>query len=152
VVDTIAKARTGVYGEAKQDSTARGVAGVSTSGRGVYGAATTGYGVRGQATTGAALYGQTSGLKSGVALRTVGKVRFDNSVGLATIASGTKSVTVTPGIDLTTTSAVVATLQGNPGGTTTVQRVAIDTAADTFTIYLTANSTASVKVAWHVFG
>jgi hypothetical protein len=145
-------ANTGVYGEASQDSTARGVAGKSTAGRGVYGQATSGQGVRGYATTGSALFGQTSALKSGVALRTVGRVRFDNSVGVATIAAGTKSVTVTPGIDLTTTSAVVATLQGNPGGATVVQRVAIDATADTFTIYLTANATSSVKVAWHVFG
>jgi hypothetical protein len=72
--------------------------------------------------------------------------------GVATIAATTKSVVVTPGIDLTSASAVVATLQGNPGGTTTVQRVSIDTVNDRFTIWLTANSTATVKVAWHVFG
>ena len=147
-----APANTGVFGEAEQDATARGVWGKSTVGRGVYGEATTGQGVRGYATTGVALYAATSGLHNGYALRTVGRVRFDNSIGLASIAAGTKSITVTPGIDLTPTSAVVATLQGDPGGTTTVQRVAIDTTTDKFTIYLTANATASVKVAWHVFG
>ncbi len=59
---------------------------------------------------------------------------------------------MTPGIDLTATSAVVATLQGSAGGTTTVHRIAVNATADTFTIYLTANATAAVKVAWHVFG
>jgi len=152
--DTVpaAPANTGVFGDAEQDTTAKGVWGKSTVGRGVYGEATTGQGVRGYATTGVAVYGATSGLHNGYALRTVGRVRFDNSIGLASIAAATKSVTVSPGIDLTPTSAVVATLQGNPGGTTTVQRVAIDTTTDKFTIYLTANATALVKVAWHVFG
>jgi hypothetical protein len=144
--------KTGVHGYAAQDADARGVYGQSTAGRGVYGEATSGQGVRGFATTGTAVYGATSGLKSGVALRTVGRVRFDKSVGLATIAAGTKSIAVTPGIDLTSSSAVVATLQGNPGGTTTVQRVAVDATTDTFTIYLTASATTNVKVAWHVFG
>ena len=37
-------------------------------------------------------------------------------VGIATIAAGTSGITVTPGIDLTATSAVVATLQGGAGG------------------------------------
>jgi hypothetical protein len=147
-----APAKTGVYGEAAQDSSARGVWGKSTTGRGVYGEASSGHGVRGYARTGAAVYGSTIGLKSGLALHTVGRVRLDNSVGLATILSGHNSVTVTPGIDLTATSAVVATLQGSAGATTTVHRVVVDASGDTFTIYLTANATTNVTVAWHLFG
>jgi len=141
-VPATAPAKTGVYGEAAQDASAKGV----------WGKTTTGHGVQGTATSGTALYGSTAGLKKGLALRTIGRVRFDSSVGIATIASGTKSVTVTPGINLVTTSAVVATLQGNPGGSMTVQRVEVDAAADTFTIYLTANAATTVTVAWHVFG
>jgi hypothetical protein len=148
-----APAKTGVYGEAAQDSTAKGVWGKSNGGRGVYGQATSGQGVRGYAsTTGTALYGSTAGLKKGVALRTVGRVAFDHCVGTATIASGQKSVVVTPGIDLLSTSTVVATIQGNPSGTMTVRSVAVDATADTFTIYLTANATVAMTVAWHVFG
>jgi hypothetical protein len=156
------KAKTGVYGYAAQDSGSRGVWGVSpagqavrgeaTSGRGVYGQATTGYGVRGQATTGSAVYAATTDPLKGYALRAIGRVKLDKCAGVATIAAGTRSIVVIPGIDLVSTSAVVATLQGNPGGTTTVQRVAVNTTTNAFTIYLTANSTASVKVAWHVFG
>ena len=143
--------KTGVYGEANQDATAMGVHGKSTAGRGVFGQATSGYGVRGLAGSGTALYGATSAPAIGTALRTVGKVRFDNSVGIATIRAGAKSKMVSPGLDLTTSSAVVATLQGSAGGTTTVHRVVVDAAANTFRIYLTAKANSKVKVAWHAF-
>jgi hypothetical protein len=155
-------AKTGVYGYAAQDANANGVKGQTTLGRGVlglattglaiYGSATSGNGVRGYAATGAAGWFSTSGPKIGTALRAIGKVKLDNCAGVATIASGHNSVVVTPGTDLVATSAVVATLMGNPGGATTVQRVAVNATADTFTIYLTANATAAVTVAWHVFG
>jgi len=147
-----APGKTGVYGRADQDTGARGIWGESLAGRGVYGETASGQGVRGYAKSGSALYGSTVGLKKGLALRTVGRVKFDNSVGIATIPSGTNHVTVTPGIDLQATSAVVATIQGNPAGTMTVRSVAVDAAADTFTIYLTANATATMTIAWHVFG
>jgi hypothetical protein len=155
-------AKTGVYGYAAQDTAARGVIGQTTVGQGVRGVATTGYGVRGvvssgigasgYATTGTAVLATSANPKVGTALQAIGKVKFDNSVGIATIAAGTSSVTVTPGIDLTATSAVVATLQGSAGGTTAVRCVTVNATADTFTIYLTATATAAVKVAWHVFG
>lgn len=137
-----APAKTGVFGYAAQDATAKGV----------YGRTTAGHGVHGYATSGAAGYFTTGAPTSGTALRAVGRVRFDHCAGVATIGAGTKSVLVSPGIDLGTTSAVVATLLGSAGGTTTVHRVAVDAVADTFRIYLTASSNATVKVAWHVFG
>jgi hypothetical protein len=59
---------------------------------------------------------------------------------------------VTPGIDLTSTSTVIATLNGDAGGSTAIKRVAINATTNAFTIYLTANATASVKVAWLVLG
>ena len=57
---------------------------------------------------------------SGYALRAVGRVRLDNAGGIAIILAGKRAVVVVPGIDLAATSAVVATLQGSAGGTTTV--------------------------------
>ena len=144
-------AKTGVYGVALQDANSRGVYGRATSGRGVFGEATSGNGVRAYSATGAALYARTSTLKKGVALQTVGKVKFENSVGVATVLAGTNSVVVTPGIDLTATSVVVATLQGSAGGSTTVRMVTIDATADTFRITLTANAASNVKVGWHAF-
>jgi hypothetical protein len=147
-----ASVKAGVFGEATQDSSARGVHGKSTAGRGVYGQATSGQGVRGYATTGTAVYGTSADPMKGYALRAAGRVRFDNCAGIATIAAGTKTKKVTPGVDLVSTSAVVATLQGSAGGTTTVHRCVVDAAANTFTIYLTANATAEVKVGWVVIG
>lgn len=159
VLLTGTRPKTGVYGIATQDGGSRGVWGQSIAGQGVRGEATTGRGVHGQATTGLGVRGfATSGVglsgeaTTGYALRANGRVRLDQSAGQASIASGTNSVVVTPGIDLTTTSAVVATLNGNAGGSTTVKRVAINTTANTFTIYLTANTTATVKAAWVVLG
>jgi hypothetical protein len=147
-----APAKTGVYGYAAQDADARGVWGRSTAGRGVYGQSSSGQGVRGFSSTGVALYGSTSDPKKGAGLRVVGKVRLDHCAGVATVIAATNSTTVTPGVDLTSTSAVTATLMGSAGGTTTVHRVALDTATDQFTIVLTANAASNVKVAWHVFG
>jgi hypothetical protein len=134
--------KTGVFGYSDLDATSVGVLGKST----------TGTGVRAVATTGTAIYASTSNAKSGTALRTIGRVRFDNSVGIATIGSGKSSITVTPGIDLSTTSAVVATLQANPSGSISVQGVLVNATANTFTIYLTATASSAMKVAWHVFG
>ena len=59
---------------------------------------------------------------------------------------------VTPGIDLTAASSVVATLMGSAGGTAAVRYVAVNTTTDSFTIYLTATATVAVKVVGHVFG
>ena len=153
------KPKTGVHGVAMLDAASRGVwgesaagygvIGTASSGRGVHGQASTGLGVRGYATSGVGVSGEAT---TGYALRTTGRVRLDKSAGIATIASGTNNVLVTPGIDLTGTSAVLATLQGSAGGTTTVHRVVIDTTANQFRIYLTANATANVKVAWIVLG
>jgi hypothetical protein len=131
-----APAKTGVYGYAAQDAGARGVTGQSTAGRGVNGIATTGVGGYFTATTGSAL-------------RAEGAVRFKTS-GLATIATGTRSVAVTPGIDLTGSSKILPSLQGDAGGSTTIQRVAVNTVENSFTIYLTANSVRAVKVSWFV--
>jgi len=131
--------RTGVYGYAAQTSAAAGVMGETTIGTGVVATATSGTAVR-----------ATS--EQGFALVTSGKVKFDKSAGVATIVAGTRDVLVTPGLDLTATTAVIATLNGFPGGTTTVQRVAINTASNQFRIYLTANTVGAVRVAWLVVG
>jgi hypothetical protein len=144
--------KTGVYGYAAVDSGSQGVHGQSITGRGVVGSATSGTGVRGDASTGTAVHALSADPLKGYALRALGRVKFDHCAGLATIASGMSSVVVTPGIDLVSGSAVVATLQGSAGGTTTVHRCVVNATTNTFAIYLTANSTATVRVAWHVFG
>lgn len=144
--------KTGVYGHATQDVNSRGVFGQSTAGRGVNGIASSGRGVHGQATTtGTAGWFTVNDPLKGTAIRAAGRVRLDNCAGVATILATKTSVVVTPGIDLVATSAVVATLQGSAGGAV-VERVAVDTTANSFTIFLTKATPAGVKVAWHVFG
>ena len=143
-----APAKTGVYGSAAQDSTAHGVAGQTTAGHGLDGVATSGHGVHGAAGAGVGVYATAD--PDGRALHAEGRVSF-KTAGSATIASGTKSKVVTPGVDLTPASLVLVTLQGNPGATV-LHRVAVDVTADTFTVYLTANATAATRFAWFVIG
>jgi hypothetical protein len=142
----------GVWARALHEDGGTGVAGIASNGTGVTGNTDAGTGVRGTAKVGTAGYFAVSSPAEGTALRAKGRVRFDNCSGIATISAGANSKTVTPGIDLAGSSAVVATLQGSAGGTTTVHRVIVNGTTNSFTIYLTANSTTNVKVAWHVFG
>jgi hypothetical protein len=140
-------ANTGLYGRA--DNGGYGVVGETTNGQGVRALATTGHALRAHATSGTGLFADSN---SGIALRTKGRLSFEQSSGLATVASGTSSVTVTPGTDLSASSFGLATLNGSAGGATAVLRVAVDSAANTLTIHLTANTATDVKVAWLVLG
>jgi hypothetical protein len=117
------------------------------AGTGLYGHAPSGRGVHGVSASGTAGLFQATG--GGMALAVEGPVRF-MSAGVATIASATASVLVTPGVDLTDATKVLVTLQGDAGGSTVFQRVAIDPAANTFTVYLTAESLRDVPVSWFV--
>jgi hypothetical protein len=130
-------ARTGVYGLAVAGPNSRGVTGETRAGRGVNGIATSGVG----------LYGAAA---SGYALHTDGRIRLERSSGKVFLKAGTRSVAVAPGVDLTNRSMVLATLQGRVDGSTTVQRVVINSATDTFTIFLTENALRTVVVAWLV--
>jgi hypothetical protein len=76
-------------------------------------------------------------------------VRF-STAGIATIPKGADRVTVESGIQLTSASKMLCTLQSNPGGGTSLQRVAKHATTDLFTIVLTADATATTKVAWFV--
>lgn len=143
-------ARTGVYGYAAQDSTARGVYGQSTIGQGVEGHATSGVGIVASATSGTALEATASA--NAWALRTTrGKVAF-STAGLATIGSGKSTVTVRPGFDIGPESIVLAVLQGDPGGAAVLHHVSRDAVQDRFTVHLTAAALAATPVAWFVIG
>jgi hypothetical protein len=150
--------KSGVYGWANQDATARAVVGETRLGKGVHGISESGEGVRGQATTGAGIRARaTSGTAAlfeadtnGTALRTTrGHVRFSTS-GLATILAGTNSVRVAPGFDISSTSKVLAVLQGNPGGSVVLRYVLRDDPNNRFTIQLSANAAVNTPVAWFV--
>lgn len=133
-----------------------GIHGQVTIGRGVYGQATTGQGVRGYATgtTGTAGHFSTptaSGVHKGTALVADGRVKFPNCVGVKAFLAGATSVVVTPGIDLSSTSAAIATITGVSVGVFVV-RTQVNATANTFTIFLSGPATGAGKVAWHVFG
>jgi hypothetical protein len=128
-----ARAKTGVFGQATQDSSSRGVLGISTSGQGV----------RGESTSGAAVYATTT---SGYAFRGSGRIRFDKVSGQAAIAANTSSIVITPGIDITTDSFVLLTPEVDLGS----RRLWFtkDTTNNRFTIHLSSSSASTITIAW----
>jgi hypothetical protein len=128
-----AVAKTGVYGQATQDSDSRGVWGQSNAGQGVRGAATSGVGVFGAATTGFAFRGD-------------GRLRFDKVSGMATIAAGGTSVTVTPGVDVTADSFVLLTPMANIGSRGLW--FTKDATNDKFTIRISSSRSSSTTIGW----
>ena len=141
----------GVYGWSTGALLSYGVFGRSTApvGYGIFGTSKTGTGVQGFTEDGVAIAATAGG--TGRALAANGPVEFSTS-GLATVDATKSSKLVDPGIPLGPSTRILCTLMGNAGGTTTVERVAMDGAADTFTIHLTAAAVADVDVAWFVIG
>ena len=132
---------TGVLGTGR-----RGVMG-SGEATGVGGGSDTGVGVDASSNTGTAMRAQVS--PGGTALQAIGPVRFSTS-GLATIRAGRVSVTVNPGVRVTGSSKVLATLQTPAGGSIAVRRVARSTTTNRIVIYLTATARQTCSVAWFV--
>ncbi len=137
-----------------------GVAGVSSNGNGAYGFTFSpiasgvygennygGYGVAGRATNGGVAVLADNADGTGVALRTTGKLQFQNRSGIVKIASGQKFVTVTL-TGVTATSMVTATVQQTGGF---FVQAAVP-AAGSFKIYINKApvSPATVKVAYLV--
>ena len=79
-----------------------------------------------------------------------GRVKLLKASGVATIAAGTKTVTVTPGIDIVGDPAILLTPKGAlPGGllwTTT------NASTNKFTIRTTLNVVVNTKVSWLMIG
>ena len=152
----------GVRGDAAKG---RGVLGLSTTGRGVHGESDSGWGVYGRSdtshgvhgvgpgATAVGVYGESSAgvaiqgkTTSGYALSTNGRLKLDKISGVATIAAGQTAVTVTPGVDVTTTSFVLLTPKANIGSRSTWYTT--DTTANTITVRISASRTVSTPVAW----
>jgi hypothetical protein len=130
-----APAKIGVYGEANQDSAARGVMGKSTVGQGV----------RGEATSGAGLSGSAG--MYGYALRTTGRLRFDKVSGVATIAAGqTASSPASTGSDITASSYVLLSPQSDPG--TRRFWATLNFTGNSVTIHTNTTSGSSIAIAW----
>jgi hypothetical protein len=132
-----ARPKTGVYGHASQDGESRGVIGESTAGQGV----------RGEATSGVGLYGTAA---SGFALRTSGRLKADKVSGVATIAAGTTSKTVSPGVNVTSGSFVLLTPKANLGGRDLW--FTTNATANTITIRISKSRPSGTKVAWLLMG
>lgn len=131
------KAKTGVLGVANQDAGSRGVWGKSSKGHGVHG----------EASSGSAVYGTSS---SGYALRGNGRVRFEKVSGVASIPAGATKVTVSPGVNVTTSSFVLLTPKANLG--TRGLWFTTDASRNTFTIRMGSSRSSSTKVAWLLLG
>jgi hypothetical protein len=129
-----------------------GVLGTSVTGRGVVGEGRIGMigngeyvGVQASSTAGTAMFAGAG--PGGTALQASGPVRFSTS-GLATIRAGRVSVTVNPGVDVTGSSKVLATLQTPAGGSIAVRRVTRLTTTNRIVVYLTASARQTCSVAW----
>jgi hypothetical protein len=172
---------TGAYGSSESNSGVRGwsrstvgVYGISGSGYstsiglkvGVYGwgPATTGlvpsYGVYGKSASGlgAGVFGVCdAGIgvaaisQTGFALYAGGRVLFKTS-GIGTIAAGSASVVVTPGVPIGDGTRILVTLHGDAGGSTVLKRVSRNTAAGTFKVILTAVSANPCAFSWFLIG
>lgn len=124
------------------------VNGYSTSGRGVYGNSSTNAGVFGTSGTGPALEGWGGG-GGGVALRAEGRLRLSTS-GVARISAGSKSKTITPGVDINPSSFVLLTAKANIGARTLW--FTTDGPNERFTIHMSSARNVSTKVAWLLVG
>jgi hypothetical protein len=132
--------KTGVYGFADLDTTARGVYGKTTVGQGVRGEATSGVGVHATATT-------------GVALETFGKVKVNRS-GKTNVAAGASSVDVTVPGGLSGTPLPFANLQAHVAGVHVEAIRPNYPSTGVMRIYLNkiASTTASTPLSWLVLG
>jgi hypothetical protein len=165
----------GSYGVHGESSNSYGIYGHSTDFIGIYGSSDTGKGLQGSGgNTGvyasggvAGVYANSSAGKAvqaetssgtavealggtGIALHASGRVKVDKASGRATITAGHTSVTVIPGLNITSTSFVLLTPMSNIG--TRSLWVTIDASANTFQINITTSRSASTKVGWLLLG
>lgn len=150
------------------------IVGHGTSGQGVIGRSQTSAGVQGYSDTDAGVNGfgvigvwaagdavavqgvtqvGTAGRfesAGGLALHTTGRLRLDQVSGIARIAAGGRSRTVTPGIDLQSSSFVLLTPRGNIGSR--ALWYTIDPTANRFTIRLSTAVASAVDIGWLLIG
>ena len=86
---------------------------------------------------------------SGLALQAAGRAKFSTS-GVASIPSGSTSLLVSPGVNVTASSFVLLTPKTNIGAR--ALWFTTDPAADTFTIRMSAAKTSTTRVAWLLLG
>jgi hypothetical protein len=133
---------TGVWGTTSS-SAGRGVLGVALHNRG------TTYGVVGQSLSRAGIGVLGEATATGVALQAAGRVKFSTS-GVATIAAGRTSITVTPGVEVTSRSFVLLSPKVNLGARGMWFTVSATTGR--FTIRMNTSRSSGTPVAWLLVG
>ena len=124
-----------------------GVLGFSGEGAGVHGLSNSGTGIFGEATnTGAKAVVASHSNPAETALAVTGKAVFSRS-GIATIPVGMSSVTV-PGVPLTASSLVLATVQTNNG--VYVTAAVPNVPGSSFTIYINRKAPSNTPVGWFI--
>jgi hypothetical protein len=110
-----------------------------------------GVAVFGHATGATGIGGQfeASGAAGSLGLSVLGRAEF-STAGVTSAAAGAAQVLVTPGVELTSNSKVLATLQSDGG--VAVGWVELDTGANRFTVHFTGNTSQACSVAWFVIG
>jgi hypothetical protein len=136
----------GVYG---QSVSAIGVFGYSAAATAVRGDSPSGVAVWGVTTTGIGLEG-TADQPGGQALHTSGRIRAEKVSGVAVIAAGNTSVTLTPGVDVVDASFVLLTPMTKLSGRDLW--FTKKTTVNTITIHISSARTAPTKVAWLLLG
>jgi hypothetical protein len=138
----------------------RAFEGISSGGEAVYGQSDTHDGVIGLSSTGpAGVEGYTGNASTvgvwahstsgnATALKATGKTSFSRS-GKLTVPSGSSSATKSA-INLTSSSMVFATIQGNQAGVYVQGVTQVAGTSGSFTIHLSKNTTANLPVAWFV--
>lgn len=137
---------TGANNDALFLGTSDGIRGYSQNGNGVLGFTVYATGVHGSSDQGTALIGTT---ESGHALKTVGRLDIGTS-GVATIPSGSKTVTVTPGVDVSASSFVLLTPASNIGERSLWYTKSV--ANDTLTIHISASRLFNTRISWLLLG
>lgn len=160
--------KTGVYGEATQDTASRGVSGFALAGQGVRGEATTGQGVQGIATTGQSVRGDTTGgtgvhgqattgagvravATTGLALDVSGRAAFSRS-GRVTIKKGASRIDVTVPGGMNSSAMAFATLQYLRTGVYVAGARPNWPSSGKLRIYLNKALASDTPVAWFVLG
>jgi hypothetical protein len=150
----------GVYGESDSGigiqgyspTSGKGVQGISLSSSGVEGISfgTGKAGVLGQPNSASAIgvLATNGNNGSATALKVTGKSSFSRS-GKLTVPAGSSSATKSA-INLTSSSMVFATIQGNQAGVYVQGVTQVAGTSGSFTIHLSKNTTANLPVAWFV--
>lgn len=133
-----AKPETGVYGYAIQSSISRGVWGYSAKGHGVHG----------ESRIGAAVFGKSK--HGGFALLTRGRIKAERVSGVASLAAGNTTVTLSPGVKVVAGSFVLLTPRANIGSRGLWYTT--NPAADTITIHLSSSRPSPTPIAWLMLG